>query len=79
MLQMRHRRTDVTGSDRRLRRGAISFIIFVSCDARQGLLRRMTAVLADRACNETGAELLIEDSRTESSPQGREMDSGRRQ
>jgi len=43
MLQMRHRRTRLTASDRRLRRRAISSIIFACCETRQSLLPYISA------------------------------------
>ncbi len=49
MLQMRHRRTRLTASDRRLRRGAISSIIFTCCETRQSLLRMHISRLFYRA------------------------------
>ena len=50
MLQMRHRLTSkLTASDRRLRRTAISSIIFTCRDARQSPLPCRTAELVDRA------------------------------
>src|SRR5882724_2357381 len=64
MLRMRHGQTDRAASDRRLRCRAISSIIFTCRNARPSPLPSMTAALVDRARNETGAELLIEDSRT---------------
>jgi hypothetical protein len=59
MLQMRRRRTDQAAPDRRLRRIAISSIIFARRNASQRLPLSKTALLVDRARNLSGAKLLI--------------------
>jgi CBS domain-containing protein len=59
MLRLRHLRADRTAADRRLRRSAISSIIRI---LRHKPAKLALSALAEGACNEIGAELLIEDS-----------------
>jgi CBS domain-containing protein len=61
---MHHRRTNLAASDRRLRRGTISSIIHARFQRKPKPLPCRTAALASCARSESGAELLIEDSRT---------------
>jgi hypothetical protein len=63
MLRMRPPTTEQTAADPSLRRGAISFIILATMRHGASLRSALDAVPAECARNETGAELLIEDSK----------------